>query len=54
LYTDYEGKNKYNKEAAYNNFVLEEANYKDFSKYKMTFIKNGNDYVFEKIEKLEQ
>ena len=54
LYTDYEGKNKYSKEATYNNFVLEEANYNEFSKYKMTFYKNGNDFVFEKIEKLGQ
>ena len=54
LYTDSDTQKKYNGEATYGKFDIKDTNYKDFSKYKITFEKNGNDYIFSKIEKIEQ
>lgn len=54
LYTDYEGMNLYKEIEAgtLDKDIISASNYKDFSKYKITLKKNGNDYNFQNISKL--
>ena len=38
----------------YSNFEINASNYKEFSKYKITFIKKGSEYAFDSIEQIEE
>ena len=52
LYTDFERKNKYSGKVT-TGFEINESNYKDFSKYKVTFEKGDSSYRFVSIERLK-
>ncbi len=55
VYKDYNKKELYQKlnEEEYEDFDVDRFNYNDFSKYKITFTKSGNDYIFESIESIK-
>lgn len=50
IYKDYNQKQLYHEGPG---FRLDESNYQEFDKYKLTFIKENNNYIFNRIEKLK-
>ena len=56
LYKDAEQKNLYKtySDADFKNFKLSVENYKEFDRYKITFKKNGDNYLFDKIVKVTE
>ena len=55
VYKDYKLSDKYQDYAnqeEFAKFQMDSSNYKDFSKYKITFSKNGDDYTFKSIVQL--
>lgn len=56
VYKDHKLTDKYNDYTAeeFTKFAIDSTNYKDFSKYKITFSKKGEEYAFKYIEKIEQ
>ena len=48
-------KNKENisQQKTLNNFIIDDSNYDDFGKYKITFIKDGDNSYFKSLERLE-
>ncbi len=50
IYKENDKQNKYEYDG--NEFMLDETNYKDFNQYKITYLKNNENYVFDKIEKI--
>jgi len=55
VYKDYELKEKYKdySRADFNNFKITDV-YKDLNKYKLTFTKTGDNYVFKQIESVQE
>ena len=53
VYTDLEKKSVYKEYDSKESFVIDENNYNDFSKYRITFIKDGNDCIFKGAERIE-
>ncbi len=41
-------------EAEYTNFEINSSNYNEFSKYKITFVKNGEEYAFSSLDKVTE
>lgn len=53
VYTDVSRKNVYKEYSKNESFTLDDSNYNDFSKYKVTISKDGNDLYFKSLERIE-
>ena len=53
VYTSIDKKDIYKEYNKNESIVIDENNYNEFSKYRITFIKDGNDIIFKGIERIE-
>ncbi len=53
IYTGIDGNNIYKEIDKNDKFILDDSNYNVFSKYKIVFIKDGNNSSFSSIERIE-
>ena len=53
VYKDPKLEEKYKDYKTAEEFQIDSSNYDNFSKYKITFVKNGEEYTFSSIEKIE-
>ena len=53
IYSDLDKNNIYKELNIKDNFIIDDSNYDDFGKYKITFIKDGDNSYFKSLERLE-
>ena len=53
VYTGFDKKNIYKELSSKEELKIDDSNYSEFSKYKVTFAKDGNDSYFKGIERIE-
>lgn len=53
FYTNYDKKTEYQKSSSLNDLQITSANYQEFTKYKIKFIKKDNNYIFDSTENIK-
>ena len=53
IYSDLDKNNIYKELNIKDTFIIDDSNYDDFGKYKITFIKDGDNSYFKSLERLE-
>ena len=53
VYTSIDKKDIYKELGKKEEFKIDDSNYNEFSKYKVTFIKDGNDSIFKSVERID-
>ena len=53
IYSDLDKNNIYKELNIKDNFIIDDSNYDDFGKYRITFIKDGDNSYFKSLERLE-